>query len=518
MSNSTARAMSDAGAGARAMSDAAPAARAISDAPPVRESVLQRRTSLTDLLDLPTFTELVKGFVDLYKVGVKVFDESGTKLADFRVGNGDFCSYVFAFADGRSRCTATVARVKEGPLAALQGARAPQVEDGAFPGMIAVPCFTGLRYLVMPIQWEGDLLGRIIFGPFTPDDLRELPASLTNIGNGFDVANAEALMSKIRRAPESTVAKVMAHFGQLVETLVAAGHKTHLTSQLHIEATLETNRELEEQNRRLEAMNSRLKELDRLKSSFLATVSHELRTPLTSIMGYSEMLSQGLAGPLNDEQSEYVQTILDKSETLLKLIGSILDISQIEAGKVRLTFEPVDVADVIRSSLSSVAPQAQKKNILLQLRVPERHTRATADREKLRQTVVNLLANAVKFTAERGKVAVALTETAFQPELNAEGYRISVEDTGIGIPAEHQDKIFQSFYQVDSSSTREFGGAGLGLAIVRSFVEGHGGRVWAESEVGQGSRFTAVLPTVPPAPRSVEISPPARSQPDKQRF
>jgi two-component system sensor histidine kinase BarA len=495
------------------------AGKAIGNGALRRESVLQRRTSLSDFLDLPTFTDLLKGFVELYKIGVKVFDESGTKLADFRVGNGDFCSYVFSFADGRGRCTATVARVKEGPLATVQGARAPEVQEAETPSsIIAVPCFTGLRYLVMPIHWEGDLLGRIIFGPFTPDDLAELPSTLTEIGKGFDPANAEALMSKIRRASEGTVAKVMTHFAQLVETLIAAGQKTYLTSQLHIEATLETNRELEDQNRRLEAMNARLKELDRLKSSFLATVSHELRTPLTSIMGYSEMLAQGLAGPMNDEQSEYLQTILDKSETLLKLISSILDISQIEAGKVRLTFEPVDVAEVIRSSLSFVAPQAQKKGILLQVRVPERHTRATADREKLRQTVVNLLANAVKFTAEGGTVSVALSEIAFQPELNGEGYRILVEDTGVGIPAEYHSKIFQSFYQIDSSSTREFGGAGLGLAIVKSFVEGHGGRVSVESAVGQGSRFTAVLPTVPPAPRTLEIPPPAKAGSDKNRF
>jgi len=185
---------------------------------------------------------------------------------------------------------------------------------------------------------------------------------------------------------------------------------------------------------------------------------------------------------------------------------------------VRLTFEPVEIASVIRSSLSSVAPQAQKKNILLQLSVPERQTRATADREKLRQAVVNLLANAVKFTPEGGRVSVSLTETAFQPELEAQGYRICVEDTGVGIAPEHHRHIFQSFYQVDSSSTREFGGAGLGLAIVKSFVEGHGGLVWVESELGRGSRFIAVLPTVPPAPRSVEISPPAKAPADTSRF
>jgi two-component system, NarL family, sensor histidine kinase BarA len=228
-----------------------------------RDSVLQRRLTLGEMLDAPSFTEVVKGFVELYKVGIKVFDEKGGKLADIKVGNGDFCGYVFSFAEGRSRCTATVGRVKDGAVAPSEGARLPVLQDVAGPrGMVAVPCFTGLRYLVMPVVWEGDVLGRVIFGPFTPDDLEDLPPSLTNISPGLDPASARALMAKIRRAPESTVARVMVHFSSLLETLVAAGQKTYLTSQMHIEATLETNHQLEQQNKKLEDMNTRLKELD----------------------------------------------------------------------------------------------------------------------------------------------------------------------------------------------------------------------------------------------------------------
>jgi two-component system, NarL family, sensor histidine kinase BarA len=301
---------------------------------------------------------------------------------------------------------------------------------------------------------------------------------------------------------------------------VAAGQKTYLTSQVHIEATLESNRDLEGQNRKLEALNVRLKEMDRLKSSFLATVSHELRTPLTSIIGYSEMLSEGLVGPLNPEQTDYVRTIMDKGDTLLKLISSILDISQIEAGKVRLTFDGVLVSDVVTSALSSVKPQAQKKGLVMDIKLPPRAVEARADREKLRQVVVNLLSNAVKFTPKGGWVQVVLTDVQAQAELGGTlGYRVVVQDSGVGIPADQQDKVFQSFYQVDNSSTREFGGAGLGLAIVKSYVEGHGGAVKVTSEVGRGSRFEVVLPAKPPAPGSV-IPPPASDGggPPPERF
>jgi signal transduction histidine kinase len=489
--------------------------------PARRESVLQRRLSLLEMLDAPTFTEVVKSFVELYKVGIKVFDESGAKLADVKIGNGDFCGYVFSFPEGRRQCTAVVGRVKDGPLAVCEGACAPATLDGSVPpGLAALPCFTGLRYLFMPIVWEGDRMGRIIFGPFIPDEVRGLPASLTQVSSAFDPAKAQALREKIRRAPETVVIRVMQHFAQLVETLVAAGQKTFLTSQLHIEATLDTNRELELQNQKLEIMNTRLKELDRLKSSFLATVSHELRTPLTSIIGYSEMLAEGMAGPMNGEQVEYVRTIMEKGETLLKLISSILDISQIEAGKVRLNFELLEVSEVLHSAVTSVSPQAAKRGVSLELKLPEHQPiKVSADRERLRQVVVNLLANAVKFTPKGGKVSLFLSEVVHQPELSGEGYRIITEDSGVGIPQDQFDKIFQSFYQVDSSSTREFGGAGLGLAIVKSFVEGHGGKVRVSSEVGRGSRFTAILPVTPPDPRTTQISPPVNSEgPPLDRF
>ncbi len=485
-----------------------------------RESVLQRRLKLGEMLDVPTFTEVVKSFVELYKIGIKVFDEQGAKLADLKIGNGDFCGYVFSFPEGRRRCTATVGRVKDGPIAPCKGAcDAVALDEGSPKGMVAMPCFTGLRYLIMPIVWEGDTLGRVVFGPWLPDGFVQLPGSLTEVSDKFDGAQARLLMEKIRRAPEAAVVRVMQHFAQLVETLVAAGQKTFLTSQMHIEATLETNRELEAQNEKLAGMNTRLKELDRLKSSFLATVSHELRTPLTSIIGYSEMLAEGLAGPLNQEQIDYVRTIMEKGETLLKLISSILDLSQIEAGKVRLSFEPLDLTDLIQSAYTSLKPQATKRGISLEVKLPDaKPGPVTGDRERLRQVVVNLLANAVKFTPKGGTVSVFLSEVGHQPELSAEGYRIITEDTGVGIPPDQFEKIFQSFYQVDSSSTREFGGAGLGLAIVKSFVEGHGGLMRVSSEMGRGSRFTAILPVTPPSPRSVQIAPPVVSEPPLDRF
>ncbi|HLM48629.1 MAG TPA: HAMP domain-containing sensor histidine kinase, partial [Myxococcaceae bacterium] len=300
--------------------------------------------------------------------------------------------------------------------------------------------------------------------------------------------------------------------------LLAAGQKSYLTGQVHLETVLETQRVLETQNAQLMRLNQRLKEADRLKSSFLGTVSHELRTPLSSIIGYSEMLAEGLVGGLNPEQTQFVRTIIEKGNTLLKLISSILDMSQIEAGKVRLAFEWVDVQELVQSALTSVMPQAQRKGLQLDVRMPGGvQERVVADREKLRQVVVNLLANAVKFTPGGGRVEVRLSAIGPQRELGVEGYRIEVEDTGVGIPEDQRERIFQSFYQVDDSPTREYGGAGLGLAIVKSYVEGHGGRVSLTSEVGRGSCFGVVLPLEPPLSGQgpAYIPPPVDTEPDR---
>jgi signal transduction histidine kinase len=269
----------------------------------------------------------------------------------------------------------------------------------------------------------------------------------------------------------------------------------HATSLEHADA------ELHQKNARLALAVARLEELDKIKSNFLATVSHELRTPLTSVIGYSEMLLEGLAGPLNAEQREYVTTVMEKGEQLLGIITGILDISRIEAGGVSLDRQPFDPSETIVSALSTVAPTARRKRLSVEAELPPTLPKVLGDRDKVRQVVVNLLGNAVKFTPEGGRVQVRAEVaplkrpgTAGPSTEEPRGVRIAVSDSGIGIPDEAMTRIFEPFFQVDNSSTREYGGTGLGLSIVRSFVHAHGGAVWVESRPGTGSTFFVTFP------------------------
>src|SRR5437870_4738781 len=296
-----------------------------------------------------------------------------------KVASGDFCAYMFTGPNGRRLCTETVTHIKVRPLEA----------PNAQPAMAVRNCFSGLRYLMMPILYEGDLLGRIIFGPFMPDEVGELGAELTALQGEFDLKKAKELIDRIRRAPESTVRRILEHFAKLVDVLVFTSHKAMISSQLHIESVTESYREVQEKNLQL--------------------------------------------------KSELSRTI---------------------------------------------------KNV-------------TVDSDKIRQCVVNLLSNSVKFTPAGGQILVQAGPAERPPTqsgpFGSSGYfQISVTDNGIGIAPELQSKVFETFFQADSSASREYGGAGLGLSIVRSYVDAHGGEVFVRSELGKGSTFTMIVPIEPP--------------------
>ena len=255
--------------------------------------------------------------------------------------------------------------------------------------------------------------------------------------------------------------------------------------------------ELTEHNERLQRAVARLEELDRLKSNFLATMSHELRTPLTSVIGYAEMMSEGLAGPVSPEQREYLGTILGKADQLLGLITSVLEVSSLESAPQVLDRASLSLADLVSNEVATYAPQAGKRGIAIQL---DTHgdSYVVGDRKKLRQVVSSLLSNAIKFTPDRGRVSVAVQLGALAPgDLDTtRAVQLVVIDSGIGISRDQVAKIFEPFFQVDSSSTRAFGGTGLGLTLAKAYVEAHGGRIWVDTAPGQGSTFHASFPHV----------------------
>jgi signal transduction histidine kinase/DNA-binding response OmpR family regulator len=242
----------------------------------------------------------------------------------------------------------------------------------------------------------------------------------------------------------------------------------------------------------------RMREVDRLKTQFLANMSHELRTPLNSIIGFSRVIMRGIDGPVTELQTADLQSIYGSGQHLLGLINNILDISKIEAGKMELATEQVDLREIARSVMSTAIALVKDKHVRLEQQIPDELPPIIADPTRVRQIILNLISNASKFT-DQGTITLRI-------EVLPEAAKISVHDTGMGIPSDKLEHIFEEFTQVDASTTRSVGGTGLGLAITRSFVEMHGGRIWVESEMGVGSTFIFTLPWKPKAEEEQVVS------------
>jgi signal transduction histidine kinase len=242
-----------------------------------------------------------------------------------------------------------------------------------------------------------------------------------------------------------------------------------------IEQHQRTQQELEIARDTAEAAN-------RAKSEFLANMSHELRTPLNAIIGFSDVLSEQVFGPLNENQQQYVTDVLDSGQHLLSLVNDILDLAKVESGAMEVEWKVLQLPALIERTLQMFRERAMRHGVRLQAELPPDLGEVAVDERRLKQLLYNFLSNALKFTPEGGEINV-------RARCTAEHVTISVADTGVGIAPAEQQKIFDTFYQVDSSLTKSQQGTGLGLTLVRKIAELHEGRVWVESEPGYGSEF-----------------------------
>jgi len=280
--------------------------------------------------------------------------------------------------------------------------------------------------------------------------------------------------------------------------------QAELVERQRAEATLQTT------NEQLQIANMDLARATRLKDEFLANMSHELRTPLNAILGMAEVLQEEVLGDLNEQQQKAISTIEHSGKHLLDLINDILDLAKIEAGKLELSFSNQSIQTLCNSSLNLIKQMAYQKNIQINTQISPHLDQIELDDRRMRQVLINLLSNAIKFTPEGGAVTLEVwqqstpyppaTAKISQPQAPPASSFVyfAVTDTGIGIAPEDMPKLFHTFVQIDSSLNRQYNGTGLGLALVKRITELHGGWVQAESQLGQGSRFTVVLPHRPP--------------------
>jgi PAS domain S-box-containing protein len=272
------------------------------------------------------------------------------------------------------------------------------------------------------------------------------------------------------------------------------------------QALAEERAQLAERVRRrtqeLDRANAELARSAQAKDEFLAAMSHELRTPLTSILGLSETMGDGLLGPLSAHQEKAIRMVHENGTHLLELINDILDMSRVASGQMHLRWDQVPVDQLCEASLRLIGPAAKRKGLRVSLAIDPQARLVRGDSRRLKQMLVNLLGNAVKFTPEGGAIGLDVQADSERGELC-----FGIWDTGVGIPREQFERLFQPFVQLDSRPARQYDGTGLGLALVSGMAELHHGRIQVESELGQGSRFEIRLPWDPAAQRADRLQP-----------
>jgi signal transduction histidine kinase len=424
---------------------------------------------LEKIVGASALADMAASVTGLFGVPVRIYSASGAELA-----GGPIDPAVKAQAESLAR-----------------GAKTPHDPRGA----------DGARYRLLLVEYDGRAVGSIALGPFV-------------LEGDSKVAGAPALSPGL-------LAGLCAHLLQVLDLVMWSGHKALLTSTMHLASMGESYRELQEKNEKLNEAYARLQELDRLKSNFIATVSHELRTPLTSIMGYAEMLAEGIAGQLNEEQADFIATIRTKSDQLLGLIVSLLDMSKLESGTFFVKPAPVSIFSILSDVVATLTPTATKKGVTLRVAGESGPVPAVrGDADRLRQVFLNLTENAVKFTPSGGRVTLSAVEGIDAREQEGvvlvaplrRAVDVRVADTGVGIPRGERERVFAPFYQVDQSSTREQGGTGLGLAIVKRLIDAHQGAIRIEDNHPRGTVFVITLPaaegpqSVPPAGAAEPLS------------
>jgi len=315
------------------------------------------------------------------------------------------------------------------------------------------------------------------------------------------------LISEIAKSKPETLTMMMTGHGTIDSALTAMkrGASDYLMKPLNLDELIVRIRKVLEEKQRfvrlrdfadqLEKANQELRRIDSMKSEFVSIASHELRTPLAAIKNAVQLVLKETAGKINENQSKFLSMAERNINRLTNILNDLLNLSRIESGRIEMKFENVGLKGIIELTASSLKPHADGKSIKIDVEINEPLPAIYADPEKMEQILTNLIGNAIKFTPEGGRILIAAQSL---PHDGKSGYgervNVSVKDTGIGIPSEHLDAIFEKFHQVEGSLQRSVSGTGLGLAITKGLVEAHQGKIWVESELGKGSTFTFSLP------------------------
>ncbi len=439
--------------------------------------------SLEDICEQDQLEAICQGFSALNDIGIKLVSQSGREVVDVSRAGG-LTRWLLSQPKTQNALRNFLIHLNQAPI------------NPENPTVLVEP-ISELKYLVLPITYDFELIGRIICGPYTEHHLPQIPSRL-GITDAYEAQRYRVLRGAIPRRLDDQLKENMNLLMRTLSSIIHAGYRAQLSSKLHCAAMQDAYAELQQKNEELTRKNTELEELGKLKSQFLATLSHELRTPLTTILGQAELLLQPQTGTLNDAQLCFVQSVLARGRSLNELIGNLLSVSELDSKPAVLHVSLVRPLSILQQLVLSHQSNAERAEIELKTEAPENIAQIRADRHKLRQILDQVLLNALKFTKAGGHVKVSLAEVECDWSSDQKGVAFTFKDDGIGIDPSEHEKIFEPFYQVDRSATRAYAGTGIGLHLVKQLVLAHDAKIELQSALGLGAEFKITFPCKSP--------------------
>lgn len=354
-----------------------------------------------------------------------------------------------------------------------------KIEKEINKGSLAAPLFKKAGFLLVNRDLEKIEHEDSLSDLFKAASFLTVPIVAKDETAGFLLMGNVSTYSKVTEGDAELLSVLASQIGTAIEN-------TRLYTELFSSHQI-LERRVKERTTELARLNEELKRLNKVKSDFVSAVSHELRTPLTSIKGYASILMAGKLGDVSPAQKERLEKIDKHSDGLTHLINNLLDIARIESGKVQMEIKEISIKELLDSIIDVITPQIKEKKISLKINLKTKIDKIKADHSQLERVFLNLLSNAIKFTPEKGKVTI-------YAEGKGDFIEFSIEDTGIGIPKEDLEKVFEEFFRADNAQDQKVKGTGLGLSLVKKIVEAHNGKIWVDSELGKGTKFSFTIP------------------------
>ncbi len=437
------------------------------------------QVTLEDLCEKDQLDAICQGFSALNDIGLKVVSQSGKEIVDVSRAGG-LIHWLLSLPRTQQNIRAFLNHLNQMPL---------DIDRSR----IVVEPMSELHFLVLPLAYDFDVIGRLICGPYTVQHQMQLPAAL-GITDAYESQRYRVLRGAIPRRQDETIKENMSLLMRTLSSMISSGYRASVAANLHYAAMSSAYEALQDKNKELTQKNQALLELSNFKNQFLATLSHELRTPLTTILANSELLLQPSSGVLNDAQCSFLGSILDSGTSLNQLIGNLLHISEMDTKLPALHVGVVRPQCIFQQVLSAYQTLASRAQITFTGEMTSEPPQVRGDRHKMRQTLDQVIQNAIKFTSKGGHVTLSLKTVPFKGSLDGKGVAFFITDDGIGIDASEQVNIFKPFYQVDRSETRAYAGTGIGLHLAKRLMDAQQGTIEVKSALGEGSTFILTFP------------------------